>query len=386
MADKRDYYEVLGLSKGASEDDIKKAYRKAAKKYHPDLNPGDKVAEEKFKEAGEAYEVLSDKDKRARYDQFGHAGVDPNYGAGAGGYGGYGGGGFGGADFDLGDIFGSIFSDFGMGGGRRQNNGPVRGGDVGASIGISFEEAAFGVKKDIKVTRVEGCPECSGSGAKKGTAPETCSTCRGSGQVRTQQRTPFGVIQNVGVCRDCNGTGKIIKEPCSHCRGSGRIRRERTIEVNIPGGIADGQTIVVRGQGDNGLRGGPSGDVHITVNVRPHAIFERSRNDVICEYPISFAQAALGAKLEIPTLDGTMEYSIPEGTQTGTTFRIKGKGFNVLNGRGRGDHILKVVVEVPKHLSEKQKQVLRDFDKDTHDDKHYQKSKSFFNKIKEMFS
>lgn len=384
MADKRDYYEVLGIQKGASDDEIKKAYRKKAKEFHPDLHPGDAEAEKNFKEAAEAYEVLSDKDKKARYDQFGHAGVDPNFGAG-GGAGGFGGG-FGGMDFDLGDIFGSIFSDFGMGGGRRQNNGPVRGGDVGASLGISFEEAAFGVKKEIKVSRVEACSECSGSGAKKGTAPETCSVCHGTGQVRTQQRTPFGVIQNVGACRNCNGTGKIIKDPCNACRGSGRIRRERTIEVTVPGGISDGQTIVVRGQGDSGLRGGPAGDVHIMINVRPHAIFERSRNDVICEYPISFAQAALGAKLKIPTLDGTMEYSIPEGTQTGTSFRIKGKGFNILNGRGRGDHILKVVVEVPKHLSEKQKQVLRDFDKDTHDDKHYQKSKSFFDKIKEKFS
>lgn len=382
MADKRDYYEVLGVEKGASDDDIKKAFRQGAKKYHPDINPGDKVAEEKFKEINEAYEVLSDKDKRARYDQFGHAGVDPNFGAGGGGYGG---GWSGNVDFgDLGDIFGSIFGDFGMGGGSRRRNGPVRGNDVQTSVTVSFEEAAFGVKQSVRVSRVENCSACSGTGAQKGSSPETCSACGGSGQVRMQQRTPFGVVQNVTSCRQCGGTGKIIKNPCKECSGKGRVRVNRTIEVNIPAGIADGQTIAVRTQGDVGVRGGQNGDVHITVSVRPHAFFERQGNDVLCEYPISFTQAALGAKLTIPTLDGKQEYSIPDGTQTGTVFRIKGKGIPFLNGRGRGDHLLKVVIEVPKHLSEEQKKLLREFDKQTFDDKHYTKSKSFFDKIKDL--
>ncbi len=382
MAEKRDYYEVLGVSKGASDDEIKKAYRAAAKKYHPDVNPGDKTAEEKFKEVNEAYEVLSNQEKRAKYDQFGHAGVDPNFGAG-GGAGGYGGG----FDFgDLGDIFGSIFSDFGMGGGRRANNGPVRGSDVAATVAISFEEAAFGVKKSVTVRRVENCPDCGGTGAAAGTSPETCPTCRGTGQVRTQQRTPFGVIQNVSACRACGGTGKIIKNPCKRCSGQGKVRVQRTIEVTIPAGIADGQAVVVRGQGDSGLRGGPAGDVHISVMVRPHPIFDRKGFDVLCDYPISFAQAALGAKLEIPTLDGKIDYTIPEGTQTGTVFKIKGKGIPFINGRGRGDQLLTVVVEVPKHLTDAQKQLLREFDSQTYNDQHYQKSKGFFDKIKDLFS
>ena len=383
MADKRDYYEVLGVDKGASDDDIKKAFRQGAKKYHPDMNPGDKVAEEKFKEINEAYEVLSDKDKRARYDQFGFAGVDPNYGAGQGGN--PFGGGFGGSvDFgDLGDIFGSIFGDFGMGGSRRRQNAPVRGNDIGARVTVSFEEAAFGVKQSIKIMRVETCSACSGTGAAKGTTAETCPTCKGTGQVRMQQRTPFGVMQNVTTCQNCGGTGKIIKTPCRECSGKGRVRVNRTIEVQIPAGIADGQTIAVRGQGDAGLRGGSAGDVHITVNVRPHPYFERQNYDVICEYPISFAQAALGARLTIPTLDGKQDYVIPEGTQTGTEFRLKGKGIPYLNGRGRGDHVLRVVIEVPKHLSEDQKRQLREFDRQTFDDKHYAKSKSFFDKIKD---
>lgn len=381
MAEKRDYYEVLGVDKNASEDDIKKAFRKGAKRYHPDINPGDKVAEEKFKEINEAYEVLSDKDKKARYDQFGHAGVDPNFGAGQGGYG----GGWGGnVDFgDLGDIFGSIFGDFGMGGSRR-SNGPVRGSDISARATVSFEEAAFGVKSSVRISRVENCSACSGTGAAKGSSPVTCSACGGTGRVTVRQRTPFGVVQNTTSCSSCGGTGKIIQNPCKECSGKGRVRVNRTIEVNIPAGIADGQTIAVRNQGDVGVRGGQNGDVHITVSVRPHPYFEREGFDVICEYPISFTQAALGAKLTIPTLDGKMDYSIPEGTQTGTVFRIKNKGIPFLNGRGRGDHLLKVVIEVPKHLSEEQKKILRDFDKQTFDDKHYAKSKSFFDKIKDL--
>lgn len=381
MAEKRDYYEVLGVDKSASDDDIKKAFRKGAKRYHPDVNPGDKVAEEKFKEINEAYEVLSDKDKKARYDQFGHAGVDPNFGANQGGYG----GGWGGnVDFgDLGDIFGSIFGDFGMGSNRR-SNGPVRGNDISSRATVSFEEAAFGVKTSIRISRVENCSACSGTGAAKGSSPVTCSACGGSGRVTIRQRTPFGVVQNSTTCSSCGGTGKIIQNPCKECSGKGRVRVNRTIEVNIPAGIADGQTIAVRNQGDVGIRGGQNGDVHITVSVRPHPYFEREGFDVICEYPISFTQAALGAKLTVPTLDGKMDYSIPEGTQTGTVFRIKNKGIPFLNGRGRGDHLLRVVIEVPKHLSEEQKKILRDFDKETFDDKHYAKSKSFFDKIKDL--
>ena len=384
MSEKRDYYAVLGLEKGASDDEIKKAFRVGAKKYHPDMNPGDKAAEEKFKEINEAYEVLSDKDKRARYDQFGFAGVDPNFGAGGagGGTGGYGSW-SGNMDFDLGDIFGSIFGDFGMGGSRRRSaNGPVRGGDVEAGVNISFEEAAFGVKSSVRISRVENCSACSGTGAAKGSTPETCSACSGTGQVRVQQRTPFGVVQNVTVCRQCGGTGKIIKNPCRECSGKGRVRVNRTIEVAIPAGIADGQTLAVRGQGDCGVRGGQNGDVHITVGVRPHPFFERQGNDVVCEYPISFTQAALGARLSIPTLDGKQDYNIPEGTQTGDSFRIKGKGIPYLNGRGRGDYILRVAVEVPKHLSEEQKKLLREFDRQTFDDRHYSKAKAFFDKIK----
>ena len=374
MAEKRDYYEVLGIQKGASEDEIKKAYKKLARKYHPDMNPGDKEAEEKFKEVNEANEVLSDPEKKARYDQFGFAGVDPNYGAGAGG-GAYGGG----FDFgDLGDIFGSFFGG-GFGGQRRNPNAPQRGESIRASVSISFTEAAFGCEKSVTIERSEQCPTCKGSGCAPGTTPEICPDCHGSGTVQTRRQTPMGVFASNGPCRKCGGTGRLIHQPCSDCRGSGAIRKRRTIQVNIPAGIDNGQTISLRGQGHAGSNGGPSGDLLITVMVRPHEIFRREGTSVFCEAPITFTQAVLGAELEIPTIDGKVKYSIPEGTQTGTVFRLKGKGVPVLNGRGRGDQYVTVVIETPRSLNKEQKEALRRFS-ETLGENNYEKRKSFFKK------
>ena len=360
MADKRDYYEVLGLEKSASDDEIKKSYRKLAKQYHPDLHPGDKECEEKFKEIGEAYEILSDPDKKSRYDQYGFAGVDPNYGAGAGG--GFGGG-FG--DFgDLGDILGNIFGGgFGGFGGSTQTrrNAPQKGENLRVRLGITFEEAAFGCTKEIGVPRIEDCEDCGGTGCKPGTSPDTCPDCGGSGSVRTQQRTPFGVMQSTSACRKCGGTGKIVKDPCPSCSGKGKVRKNRTISVNIPAGIDDGQTISLRGQGHAGANGGPKGDLLITVSVKAHALFERDGSSVLFEMPISFVQAALGAEVEVPTLDGKVKYTIPEGTQTGTTFRLRGKGIPYLNGNGRGDQYVTVNIETPRSLTKEQKELLRQF-------------------------
>ena len=374
MAEKRDYYEVLGIQKGASEDEIKKAYKKLARKYHPDMNPGDKEAEEKFKEVNEANEILSDPEKKARYDQFGFAGVDPNYGAGAGG-GAYGGG----FDFgDLGDIFGSFFGG-GFGGQRRNPNAPQRGESIRASVSISFTEAAFGCEKSVTIERSEQCPTCKGSGCAPGTTPEICPDCRGSGTVQTRRQTPMGVFASNGPCRKCGGTGRLIHQPCSDCRGSGAVRKRRTIKVNIPAGIDHGQTISLRGQGGAGKNGGPAGDLLITVMVQPHEIFRRDGVDVFCEAPITFTQAVLGAELEIPTIDGKVKYSIPEGTQTGTVFRLKGKGIPVLNGRGRGDQYVTVVIETPRSLNKEQKEALRRFS-ETLGENNYEKRKSFFKK------
>ncbi len=374
MAEKRDYYEVLGIQKGASEDEIKKAYKKLARKYHPDMNPGDKEAEEKFKEVNEANEVLSDPEKKARYDQFGFAGVDPNYGAGAGG-GAYGGG----FDFgDLGDIFGSFFGG-GFGGQRRNPNAPQRGESIRASVSISFTEAAFGCEKSVTIERSEQCPTCKGSGCAPGTTPEVCPDCHGSGTVQTRRQTPMGVFASNGPCRKCGGTGRLIHQPCSDCRGSGAVRKRRTIKVNIPAGIDHGQTISLRGQGGAGKNGGPAGDLLITIMVQPHEIFRRDGVDVFCEAPITFTQAALGAELEIPTIDGKVKYSIPEGTQTGTVFRLKGKGVPVLNGRGRGDQYVTVVIETPRSLNKEQKEALRRFS-ETLGENNYEKRKSFFKK------
>ncbi len=356
MADKRDFYEVLGVGKNASDDELKKAYRKLAKKYHPDLNPDDKTAEQKFKEVSEAYEILSDKEKRARYDQFGHAGVDPNFGAGAGGYG----GGFGG--FDMGDIFGDIFGGFGgFGGSRSARRGPQRGSNVSVDVTISFEEAAFGCEKEISLYRIEQCPDCSGSGAKSGTEVTTCSVCGGRGQVTTTQRTILGNMQSVTTCSACGGKGKVAKEPCPKCAGKGRVRKSRKIKVKIPAGINDGQTISLSGQGNAGEQGAPSGDLYVSVFVKPSQLFERNGYDVSYKMDISFAEAALGATVEVPTLDGKVKYEIPEGTQPGTVFRFKGKGVPYLKRNGRGDQYVMVNVTVPKHLSNKQKELLREF-------------------------
>lgn len=380
MADKRDYYEVLGVDRNASADEIKKAYRKLAKKYHPDLNPDDKAgAEAKFKEASEAYEVLSDADKKSRYDRYGHAGVDPNAAAGygSGGFGGF--GGF--EDFDLGDIFGSFF---GGGASRRNPNGPQRGRDVQMSVDLTFEEACFGTKKEVTVSHTEQCSACHGSGAAEGTHPTRCTACGGSGQVRSVQRTPFGSMQTMRTCEVCRGKGTIIKEPCKTCRGEGSLRRSKKINVNIPGGIDTGQTLNVRGEGDVGKNGGPSGDLLITVRVRPHKIFVRQGSDIMCDYPISFVQATLGGEVMVPTIDGNVTYNIPEGTQPGTVFRLKGKGAVKLNGSSRGDQYVKVQVEIPKGINEKQKDLLRQFD-DSVDPSKYKRKKSFGEKIKDFF-
>ncbi len=363
MADKRDYYEALGIAKSASDDEIKKAYRKLAKKYHPDVNKNNKTAESKFKEVSEAYEILSDGSKKSRYDQYGHAGVDPQYGGGAGGFG----GGFGGFDdIDLGDIFGSFF---GGGSQRRSSNAPRKGETIHLEMMISFEEAAFGCEKEITINRVENCDDCSGSGAKKGTSPTTCPNCGGTGQVKTAQRTPLGVFQSTSTCSSCSGKGKIINDPCNTCRGNGKIRKSHKLSVKIPGGIDDGQSI----------------PLIITIGIRPHPLFTRQGFDVICEMPISFTQASLGDKLTVPTIDGKIEYSIPEGTQTGTIFRMKGKGITHLNGRGKGDQYVKVNIEVPRHLTQAQKQLLREFDA-SYTDENLSERSSFWDKVKTFFS
>ena len=375
MADKRDYYEVLGLNKSADEAAIKKAYRQLAKKYHPDMNPGDAEAEKNFKEVNEAYAVLSDPEKKSRYDQFGHAGVD---GQGfEGGFGGFGGG------FDASDIFGDIFGSFfggGMGGSQSRRNGPVRGNDILQRVTISFEEAAFGCKKEVSYGRVEQCPECSGSGAKKGTTVETCSACHGTGTVRVQQRTMLGMMQTTRQCDECGGTGKKIKEPCGYCKGKGYVKNTKKLEVTIPAGIDDGQKVAIRSQGDCGRNGGSTGDLIISVSVRPHPIFERNGYNIYCEVPITFAEAALGAQIQIPTLEGKETYTIPEGTQFGTTFTLKGRGIPYVNSKGRGDLIFAVAIETPKGLSGEQKELLRKF-ADSLGEKNNTKKSGFIKKL-----
>ena len=377
MAEKRDYYEVLGVSKNASEDEIKRAYKKLARKDHPDMNPGDKEAEEKFKAVNEANEVLSNPEKKAKYDQFGFAGVDPNYGAGQGGYGGAGGFDFG----DLGDIFGSFFGGGFGGGGRRNPNAPQRGESIRASLSVEFTEAAFGCEKSITIDRSEQCPTCKGKGCAPGTTPEVCTQCHGTGTVTQAQRTPFGMMQSQTVCPKCRGKGQIIHQPCPDCRGAGAVRKRRTIQVNIPAGIDNGQTISLRGQGHSGKNGGPAGDLLITVMVRPHEIFRRDGTAVFCEAPITFTQAVLGGTLEIPTIDGKVKYDIPEGTQTGTVFRLRGKGIPVLNGRGRGDQYVTVNIETPRNLNREQKEALKKFSESLGEG-NYEKHKNFFGKKK----
>lgn len=359
MADKRDYYEVLGLDKSASDSDIKKAYRRIAKDCHPDLHPDDKEAEARFKEANEAYAILSDPDKKSKYDQFGFAGVDPNYGAGAGGAG------FTGDFGDLGDIFGDIFGAFGggFGGGSRtaSRNGPQRGESLRVRVTVSFEEAAFGCKKDVTITRIDQCSDCGGTGCAAGTTAEVCPECRGSGTVRTQQRTPFGVFQSTGTCSKCSGSGKIIHTPCPKCRGGGSVRVQKTLNVSIPAGIDNGETISLRGQGNAGKNGGPAGDLLIVVQVRPSTQFQREGTNIYSAVNLSFVQAALGTEVEVPTLDGPVSLNIPEGTQTGAVFRLRGKGVTSLRGGGRGDQYVTVNLETPKNLSAKQKELLREF-------------------------
>ncbi|MGI5952889.1 molecular chaperone DnaJ [uncultured Oscillibacter sp.] len=371
---KRDYYEVLGVSRGASEAEIKKAYRKLAKENHPDLHPGDKEAEARFKEVNEAYEVLSDADKKARYDQYGHAGVDPNFGAG---------GGFDGSfDFgDLGDIFGSFFGG-GFGGGRRTNpNAPQRGESIRLSLAISFEEAAFGCEKSVTVERMETCETCHGNGCAPGSTPEVCPECHGTGTVQVRRQTPMGVFATSSPCTRCGGKGKIIHQPCKDCHGTGAVRKRKTIQASIPAGIDNGQTISIRGQGNAGKNGGPAGDLLITITVRPHELFRREGTSVLCEAPITFAQAVLGAELEIPTIDGKVKYELPEGTQSGTTFRLKGKGIPALNGRGRGDQYVTVYIETPRNLNKEQKEALKKF-AESMGDSNYEARPKFFKKFK----
>ncbi len=384
MADKRDYYEVLGVAKGATDDQLKSAYRKQAKKYHPDLNPGNAEAEAKFKEVNEAYEVLSNKEKRARYDQFGFAGVDPSYGAGAGGagFGGFGGG------VDLGDIFGdlgNIFGGgFGFGGGRANPNAPRKGADQRVGVTISFMEAVHGCSKTITVNKQETCAECGGTGAAKGTSPETCPDCGGRGYVLRQMRTPFGVMQSQEPCPRCGGKGKIVKTPCAACRGSGRTSSRRTLEVKIPAGINDDQSIALRGQGDAGTNGGPAGDVIVIVTVQPDAMFERDGYNVWVTVPITYSQAVMGADVVVPTVDGKVEYTVPEGTQSGTTFRLRGKGIQYLGGRGKGDQYVRVEVEIPKKLNRHQREALKAFEESLKDE-NYEKRKGFFKNLRDKF-
>ncbi len=375
MADKRDYYEVLGVDKNASDDEIKKAYRKLAKQYHPDLNKDNPEAAEKFKEAAEAYGVLSDSEKKSRYDQFGHAGVDGN------GFGG--GGGFGGFDgFDMGDIFSSFFGG-GFGGSTRRN-GPVKGRNIQQAVELTFEEAAFGCKKEITLIRMESCPECSGSGAKKGTSPVTCGQCNGTGQMRSVQHTPFGQFASTTTCSKCNGNGTIITTPCEHCSGSGKIRKTRKLEVNIPQGIDHGQSVSVRGQGEAGSKGGPAGDLLITVYIKKNPVFTREGTTVYVDVPITFVQASLGCEIEIPTIDGSVTQRIPEATQHGTKFRLKGKGIPYLRGNSRGDQIVRVIVEIPRSLSSRQREILEEFAKESNE-KNYNQRKKFTDKIKDYF-
>ena len=359
---KRDYYEVLGVQKNATADELKKAYRKLAKQNHPDLNPGDKEAEARFKEINEAYEVLSDKDKRAKYDQFGFAGVDPNFGAGGAG----GAGGFGGFDMgDIGDLFGSFFGGGfgggGFGGGGQTRTGPAKGGTVRTSLMLTLEEAAFGCEKDVTIQHVENCETCKGTGCEPGTTAEVCPECHGSGQVRMQRQTMFGTMATSTVCPNCRGEGKIIHQKCKACGGTGGVRRRKKVHVKVPAGIDNGQAISVRGQGDRGRNGGPAGDLIVGINVTPHPRLRREGPHIYLDQTVSILQATLGGEVEIPSLDGKIMCKIEPGTQPGTTLRLRGRGVPSLNGRGRGDQYVTIRVEIPRNLNEEQKDALRKF-------------------------
>ena len=372
---KRDYYEVLGVSKDASEGDIKKAYRKVAKECHPDLNPDDKEAEQRFKEASEAYEILSNAEKKANYDQFGHAG--PNQG----GFGGFSGGAGG-----FGDIFEDIFDMFGggSGGGRRQ--GPTRGADIKLGMKITFEEAAFGVEETVNVDRTEACGTCSGTGAKPGTDKKTCERCHGAGQLKYAQNTPFGQIVRTGACDECHGSGEKIESPCGNCRGSGKEEKTKTINVKIPAGVDTGSVISLRDEGQPGEKGGPRGDLYIYIEVEDHKVFERQGTNLYCEVPISFSQAALGADLKVPSLVGQLKYTIEPGTQTGTTFRMKGKGVVSLRGGRKGDLYVKVKVEVPTKLNDKQRELIEELAKESGENVGSSKKKGILDKIKDKLN
>ncbi len=374
MADKRDYYEVLGISKGASADEIKKAYRKMAKKYHPDVNPGNQEAEAKFKEANEAYEILSDPEKKQKYDTYGHQAFDPNSGF----------GGFGDFDFgDIGDIFGS-FSGGGFGGGRRPKNGPQRGQDLEKSLDITFMEAAFGVEKQITVHRYEKCDACGGTGAKSKNDVETCPVCHGSGQERVVQQTMMGQFVNVRTCSHCGGKGNIIKTPCPTCQGRGKNRKTKTLKVNIPAGIDHGQQISLSGEGEAGANGGPSGNLYIRINILPDKLFRRNGSDVYVDVPVSYPEAVLGGKVVVPTIHGKIELTIPEGTQHGDRFVLKGKGIPFLRSMGKGNQYVTILVEIPKKLNAKQKELLSAF-RDSMEPATHDKKKRFSDTIKEFF-
>ena len=375
-ANKRDYYEVLGVEENAPPEQIKKAYRKLAKKYHPDMNPGDDEAANKFKEVNEAYEVLSDEDKKAKYDQFGFDGLDPNFGA--GGFG----GGFGG--FDFGDILSSVFGGGGFGGfgggGGHDRNAPMQGPNLREVLRLTFEEAAFGCEKDIPIERIEACKECHGKGTTDPNGVQTCQRCHGTGVIQTQQRTPFGVMQTQQECPECGGDGHIIKNPCKVCSGRGLVRRRTTVHVKVPAGINNGQAINMHGQGHVGRNGGPNGDLIISIAVSPHPMFTRDGFDVHYTHPVSFVDATLGGELEIPTIDGKVKYNLPAGTQGDTTFRLKGKGIPRLNKSGRGDQYVTVSIQVPTNLSAEAKSALRAFDSAMkHKEAH---KKGFFDKGK----
>lgn len=378
MAEKRDYYEVLGVNKDASDEEIKRAYKQQVKKYHPDIYQGDKAyAENMMKEVNEAYDVLSTPEKKAKYDQFGHAGMDPNFGAGGFGGGGFGAGGF---DFDLSDLFGSFFG----GGGGRRSNGPQNGRDVESAVTLTFDEAVFGCEKSVDISRIEECDECHGSGAAAGTHPETCSVCHGTGRVTRRQQSIFGMTQVQSACDACRGTGKIVKNPCKKCGGNGRVRQRRKVNFKVPAGVDDNQVLTIGGQGDAGVRGGAAGSLNIVIRVKPHAVFKRNGYDIHIEVPITFVQAALGCELIVPVPDGKVKYTIPEGTQNDAVFRLKGKGVKKRNSSSYGDEYVHIRVIVPKSMNKKQKEAMKQVDA-VLDDSNYQECNEFKRTFKNLY-